>query len=52
MTKAKVKELLFWGVITAIVAGIAYMFFIPEEEYLTTSIDDDEDDFVEEDDSL
>lgn len=52
MTKAKVKEFLFWGLIVALVGAIAYLFFIPEEEYITTKADDDDDDFVVDDDEL
>ncbi len=50
--KAKVKEIIFWSCLAAIMAGIAYLIFIPEDEYTVATLDDDDDEFVVEDDSL
>lgn len=53
--KSKIKEILALGFITAIIAGIIYVIFAPEEDkYLAMDgyNDDDDDEFIVDDDSL
>ena len=45
---AKAKEILFWGCLATIIAGIAYLIFIPEkDEALCKCNNVNEDDDIE-----
>ncbi|MBR6289471.1 MAG: hypothetical protein IKR19_09050 [Acholeplasmatales bacterium] len=41
--KETVREFCLWGLLLAVLAGIAYLAFIPEDETERYACDDDED---------